>query len=302
VTRTVSAPDGTPIGVHVAGDRQPLVLVHATAADARQWARVLPLLARRFTVMAMDRRGRGASGPLRPDHSLEVEYGDVAAVAASTGQAVHLVGHSSGARFALGAAPRIPRLASLALYEPPAPENVSDEVLMRLTALEAARDREGILRAFFVDAVGDDEQSFASLVGRPVWPLMLDNALTVPAELRAVRDHRFDPAALAELDVPTLLLVGELSDPEVGAVSHELARVLPNATVATLPGQGHGAMFSAPELLATTIEQWATAWPNAEPPAWPNAEPPAWPNAEPPAWPNAEPPAWPNAEDGKMGT
>ena len=255
--RTVRAADGTPIGVHVAGDGDPLVLVHATAADARQWDRVVPLLAPRFTVMAMDRRGRGASGPLRPDHSLEIEYGDIAAVAASTGDPVHLVGHSSGARFALGAARRVPRLASLVLYEPPAPENLPDELLARLAALEAAGDREGILRTFFVEAVGDDEESFASLMARPVWPLMLDNALTVPAELRAVRGHRFDPVALAGLDVPTLLLVGELSEPEVGAVAHEIAEVLPNATVATLPGEGHGAMFSAPELLATTIGGWA---------------------------------------------
>ena len=83
--------------MHVTGAGEPLVLVHATAADARQWDLVVPLLGRRFTVMAMDRRDRGASGPLRPDHSLEVEYGDVAAVAAWAGERVHLVGHSGGA-------------------------------------------------------------------------------------------------------------------------------------------------------------------------------------------------------------
>jgi pimeloyl-ACP methyl ester carboxylesterase len=240
--------------VHVTGDGEPLVLVHATAADARQWDLVVPLLARRFTVLAMDRRGRGASGPIRPDHSIEVEYGDVAAVAAAAGRRVYLLGHSSGARFALHAAPNIAELAGLVLYEPPAPENVSHDVLARLATLEAAGDREGILHTFFVDAVGDDEDSFASLRERPVWPLMFDNALTVPAELRAVRHYRFDPAALAALNVPTLLLVGELSDAEVAAVSRGIARALPDARVATLPGQGHGAMFAAPALFAAAVE------------------------------------------------
>jgi pimeloyl-ACP methyl ester carboxylesterase len=90
-----------------------------------------------------------------------------------------------------------------------------------------------------------------------VWPLMLDNALTVPAELRAVRHYRFDAAAFAALEVPTLLLVGELSDPEVAAVSHRIASALPDARVATLPGQGHGAMFTAPALLAAAVEDFA---------------------------------------------
>ena len=251
--------------MRVTGDGAPLVLVHATAADARQWDRLVPLLAPRFTVLAMDRRGRGASGPIQSDHSLEVEYGDVAAVAASAGPPlrsgpagrVHLVGHSSGARFALHAALRIENLAALVLYEPPAPEKVSDEVLARVAAFEAAGDREGILRTFFVDIVGDDEESFVSLRERPVWPLMLDNALTVPAELRAVRHYRFDPGAFAAFDVPTLLLVGESSDAEVVAVSHRIAGVLPNARVVTLPGQGHGAMFAAPALLAAVIEEFA---------------------------------------------
>jgi pimeloyl-ACP methyl ester carboxylesterase len=240
----------------VRGRGEPVLLVHATAADARQWALVVPLLARRFTVMAMDRRGRGMSGPLGPDHSLQAEYGDIAAVAASAGRPVHLVGHSSGARFALHAAPGIEMLASLILYEPPAPETVSDEVLGHLAALQAVGDREGILRAFFVDVVGDDEESLASLPQRPVWPLMLDNALTVPAELRAVRHYRFDPSEVALLDVPTLLLLGELSASGVGAVARKIAAALPNARVATLPGQGHGAMFSAPALLAAAIEDF----------------------------------------------
>ena len=242
--------------MHVTGDGDPLVLVHATAADAHQWDLVVPLLARRFTVLAMDRRGRGGSGPLRADHSLDAEYGDIAAVAAAAGETMYLVGHSSGARFALHAALRIENLAGLVLYEPPAPENVSEDVLARLAVLEAAADRVGILRTFFVDVVGDDEDSFASLRERPVWPLMLHNALTVPAELRAVRHYRFDPAAFAALAVPTLLLVGELSDPEVAAVSHRIAAVLPDARVATLPGQGHGAMFAAPDLFAAAIEDF----------------------------------------------
>ncbi len=109
------APDGTAIGYEAIGDGPVILLVHGAAADRRQWRRVVPLLARSFTVVAMDRRGRGLSGTLRRDHSLETEYGDVAAVATSMEGTVHVLGHSSGARFALHAAPRIPALGGLVL-------------------------------------------------------------------------------------------------------------------------------------------------------------------------------------------
>ena len=255
-TRSVTAPDGTVVGWHEAGRGDALLLVHAAAADARQWERLLPFLTDAFTVMALDRRGRGASGPLRPDHSLDAEAGDLAAVATGTDGPVHLFGHSSGARLALHAAPRIPNLASLMLYEPPAPEALSDAALHRLAQLEAAGDRDGILHAFFVDIVGNDEASFRALKERPVWPLMLDNALTVPTELRAVQGYRFDRARLATVPVPALLLLGGASGPELRHVVDELADALPDARFVTLPGQGHGAMFSAPELLASEIRRF----------------------------------------------
>jgi len=256
---TVIAADGTALSCRSEGSGDHLVLVHGSAADARQWARVVPILAARFNVVAMDRRGRGGSGHLAPDHSLEIEYGDFAAVVRSLPGPVHLLGHSSGARFALHAAASLPGLASLILYEPPAPEALSDAVMAALDPLEQAGDRRGILRLFFVDAVGMADEDFALLERRPVWPLMLDNALTLPAEMRAVRGYRFDPADVAGIATPTLLLLGELSDAEVAAVANQVAAALPDATVVTLPGQGHGAMISAPELFAREVQRFIRA-------------------------------------------
>ena len=259
VTGTARAADGTVIGYEATGEGPPLVLVHGAAADRRQWERLVPLLASSFTVVAMDRRGRGLSGPLRADHSLEVEYGDIVAVATSVGGPVHLLGHSSGARFALHAASDIASLGALVLYEPPAPESFPDGVLQSLAALEAAGDREAILRTFLLDVARNTEEDYAFLRGRPVWPLMVDNALTLPAELRAVRRYRFDPSDLAHLAAPTLCLVGELSGPELRAAADRIAGAVPDGRVRVLTGQGHGAMFTAPELLASVVERFLKA-------------------------------------------
>ncbi len=252
-TSWATVEDGTRLGAATSGAGEALVLVHGASSDARQWSSVEPLLAAWFRVLAMDRRGRGRSGPLRPGHSLTVEYGDVAAMAASIPGPAHLLGHSSGARFALHAAPRVPNLASLILYEPPEPEVIADAVLESLDRLEAAGDRVGILRLFLLDVLDNGEDAFDFIQERPIWPIMLDNALTLPAELRASRSYRLDLGPLADLAAPTLLLVGELSGPEVHSPARRIAHRLPDATVVTLAGQGHGAMISAPELFASEV-------------------------------------------------
>ena len=254
--RQVTTDDGTSIAWQETGEGPPIVLVHGTAADSRQWAKLVPLLADGFTVMAMDRRGRGLSGPLRPSHSLAVEYGDIAAVACAVDAPVHVVGHSSGARFALHAAGQIPELASLTLYEPPEPRAFPEFLLAPLARLEAAADREGLLRLFLVDFVGNTESDVAFLKTRPIWPIMLDNALTLPSELHAGISYRFSAADVADVAAPTMLILGELSGPELGATARQVADALETSTVVTLPGQGHGAMFSAPELLASEIRRF----------------------------------------------
>ena len=89
------------------GGGPPLILVHGASADHTTFRVVGPRFAERFTVHAIDRRGRGASGD-GPAYAIEREYEDVAAVAetlaAGSGTAVAVFGHSYGGRCALGAA------------------------------------------------------------------------------------------------------------------------------------------------------------------------------------------------------
>ena len=61
VQHTTSA-DGTPIGYRMAGSGEPLLFVHGVATTGADWLFVRPHLRERFTVVTMDRRGRGSSG------------------------------------------------------------------------------------------------------------------------------------------------------------------------------------------------------------------------------------------------
>src|SRR3712207_8086243 len=100
---TVTSVDGTSIAYWRSGEGPPLVLVHGTAADHSRWAPVLPAFEQRFTVYAIDRRGRGGSGD-SGDYAIEREFEDVAEVVDSLGESVNLLGHSYGALCALEAA------------------------------------------------------------------------------------------------------------------------------------------------------------------------------------------------------
>jgi pimeloyl-ACP methyl ester carboxylesterase len=72
---TAVSTDGTKITSWRTGTGPALVLVHGTAVDHTGWDGVVPELAPYFTVYAMDRRGRGASGD-GPVFALEREVED----------------------------------------------------------------------------------------------------------------------------------------------------------------------------------------------------------------------------------
>jgi pimeloyl-ACP methyl ester carboxylesterase len=77
----------------------------------------------------------------------------------------------------------------------------------------------------------------------PARQMMLDNAFAMRAETASPPERYFpdlSPEDLIGLDTPTLLLHGELSPAMFGRITDELARVLPNATRATIPAASHG--------------------------------------------------------------
>ena len=116
-SRVVASHDGAPIALFSSGSGSPVVLVHGASADHTTFRVVGPRLAQRFTVHAMDRRGRGASGDVAP-YAIEREFEDVAAVAdavaADAGTPVAVVGHSFGGRVALGGALRTDAIRAVA--------------------------------------------------------------------------------------------------------------------------------------------------------------------------------------------
>jgi pimeloyl-ACP methyl ester carboxylesterase len=245
--------DGTPIAVWKSGDGPPLVLVHGAAADHGRWAPVLGALGERFTVLALDRRGRGQSGDA-PGYAIEREYEDVAAVAEWAGQQVSVLGHSYGAVCALEAARLTGAITRLVLYEGPLGFLQTDpEVVARLRALLDAGQADELLGLFMREVAGLTAEQVELLRSLPAWQARLAAAGTIPREERANREYVFDAERFRRLEVPTLLLLGGDSPEPFKQAARALADALPNCRIAVMPGQRHAAMDTGTDLFLAEV-------------------------------------------------
>ena len=230
----VRTPEGVEIACEVSGQGPPLVAVHGAGSARWGWSFLRPLIEDRYTVIAIDRRGRGDSN--------------------AGGAEPPLVGQSYGGRGSPGAAPAIEGLPRLVLYEPPMGGVLTEpSVVDRLESQIANGDRDAAVREFLHDIAGYEESEIDELRQSPVWELRKAVAHTLPRELRAECDFTLDRAALAELDIPVLMLIGSESPEWARRSTAAYSEALPNVTVHTLEGQGHGALAAAPELVASEL-------------------------------------------------
>jgi pimeloyl-ACP methyl ester carboxylesterase len=258
IKASVVSRDGTAIAYWTSGEGPPLVLVHGMPADHTRWRPLMPYLVPHFTVHAIDRRGRGASGD-GPEYRLEREYEDVAAVvdsiAAASGESVDVYGHSHGGIVGFGAATLTTNIGKLVLYEGwPLPDSsiyaLPADVMQRMDQLLAEGDRDGVVETLFRSIQVVSEEDMAALRSAPSWTGRAAAAHTVIRELAGETEARLEPDQAAKITVPVLLVIGEEStDPEkaeVGAV----AAALPDAQVLVLTGQQHIADILDPETFA----------------------------------------------------
>ena len=253
--QTATSADGTNIAYWRSGDGPPLLLVHGALSDRTAWILIQPLLAERFTVYAMNRRGREGSGEPLP-HAIEREFEDIVAVVDAIGEPVHLLGHSGGALCALGAALLTDRLRSLILYEPPPPGSRVDVELKSLREMIHKSKAEDIVLEFLRTGPRVPKEDIERVKQSPIWPHIVALAPTLASELDAVAAYDFDASRYSTLDIPLLLLLGSKSPPVLREVSDALADVVPNVRMTELAGQQHAANYDAPELFVAEITKF----------------------------------------------
>jgi pimeloyl-ACP methyl ester carboxylesterase len=261
----VQSADGTSIAVWADGHGPPLVMVHGGLNDHTTDRPFIDELRGSVTTFAIDRRGRGASGD-GPDYAIEREFEDVAAVvdavAARTGQAVSVWGHSYGADCAMGAAARTDKVARLVLYEPGLGFTCSDSVREAIEAVDTAvvaGDLEGALLTALRGIVELTEDEIAVVRATPGWSARLAAVPRLPREVRAEVDWSYQPGQFEAVKAPTLLLAGAESPPAQQEATQRAAAAIPGARVRTVDGHSHIAHRVDPAMVAAIVCEFVTS-------------------------------------------
>lgn len=255
MTSHATSADGTRIAFDRLGDGPPVVLV-AGMFCARQATRALAeRLARRFTVINYDRRGRGDSGDTSP-YAAEREIEDLGALIAEVGGPASVYGHSSGAGLALNATAAGLPVTRLVLHEPPYGSDDEQSVRSARELAEGIRsaiadDRRADAISLFLTASGVPAEMAAGMSGDPA---MLAVAPTMPYDFAVMGEDGVIPDDLVRaIDVPTLVLAGDASPEFFRDTASRITKMLPNAQYTVLEGQDHGA---SAEVVAPVVEEF----------------------------------------------
>ncbi len=219
-----------PLWAAQTGSGPPLVLLHGNGETHRVFDRMVPLLSARHRLVGLDSRGGGGSprgdGPL----TIAQMADDVDDALDALGlQGVDLLGFSDGGNIALALALRHPgrigRLVVVGANLFPAGLRASSIVPMRLA------------------------HRAAGLVDHP-----RARALAERLSLMT-QDPRIDPADLAAVEVPTLVVAGRY---DVVRPEHTrlIAGSLPDARLRTVPRAGHMLPLARPRSLARLVEDF----------------------------------------------
>ncbi|MFO1144575.1 MAG: alpha/beta hydrolase [Amaricoccus sp.] len=249
-----------------AGEGAPVVALHGSASTGAQWRSLVGYIAGRFRVLTPDLPGYGRSEPVLGANGLIDDSRAIAALIESVGQPVHLVGASYGAAVALRLASLRPEaLRSLTLIEP-----VSFYLLRRSVRAdqELYNDVAGLAARIFSRSIGGDRAEAMRIFidywnGEGAWGRtsarlreeLVGHLGRVCADLRAVMFEHQTLEDLAELDCPTLAILGDDSP----FVSHRLAELvtgaIPRATLRRVAGAGHLVALTDPHVVDPMVAE-----------------------------------------------
>jgi len=251
---------GAPLYYEVAGQGPALLLIHAGVADHRMWDQQFAVFAQQYRTIRYDLRSFGQSqlpaGPF-------AFYEDPAALLQHLGvKKAHIIGASFGGKIALDFALAHPAMIdSLLLVAPdiggyPPSEDIrrfgeEEEIMLERGDLEGATE---LNLRMWVDGPLRTPEQVNPLVRRSVHDIQY-HAFTAPIP-EGVEVIALDPPAarrLAELHIPTLVLVGDHDQPQKLVLAHELTMQITGAQQVIVPSVAHMVSMEQPEFFTSTV-------------------------------------------------
>lgn len=229
-----------------------LVLLHDGILHKAAFDAAWPALCQRYKVVRYDRRGFGASTPAAAPYQTVKDL--EAVIAALKIERPVLVGSSAGsglaADYALAHPDGVSRLVLvgpfLAGFKPSAGFIARG---LKLMALFKLGDIEGAARDPYILTKGAEVQR--------KW--VVDQLKAHPGNIGANQKERFAvdaKARLADIKIPTLILVGAVDIDDVQDQAKALETALPDARRVVVPDSGHFLYLERPEAFVQAIENF----------------------------------------------
>jgi pimeloyl-ACP methyl ester carboxylesterase len=252
--------NGARIYYEVAGEGEPLALVHAGIADSRMWDGQISAFADRYRVIRYDLRGFGRTEMVEGPFS---HHEDLRGLLDFLGvERAHLVGCSMGGGAVLDFALEYPeRVGNLVLvgsavggFRPDfGPPKEWDELVAADEAGDLERVSELEVR-IWVDGPGRSPEA----VEAPVRDLVREmNLIALRNEASGLGEEwePEPPAAdrLHDVQAPTLLVVGAEDQPRIFAAADLLEKELPNARKVVMHAAAHLPNMEHPEEFNTIV-------------------------------------------------
>ena len=235
------------------GQGAPLLLLTGYACAAETWdATLVAGLASRHRVILCDNRGVGASTATDTPFSIRLFAADAAGVLGALGiRRADVLGWSMGAMAALDLALTHPdRVGRLVLIG----AAVNRDPVVTAVARMGAMSREEFRASLFPPRWSRSHPGAVDRLPRPSGPVP---SAVVARQRAALADWGgFDPAALARLDKPVLLVTGRDDWVTPASQAEALAGMLPRARLVRPREAGHWLMYQDPAALARLVNRF----------------------------------------------
>jgi pimeloyl-ACP methyl ester carboxylesterase len=250
-------------------DAPNLLLLHGYTSHARSWDAFAEAMTDRYRVLALDQRGHGETDWAAADrYGIDDMADDLETFVGALGlRRFALLGLSMGGMVTMEYAGRRPKELAACVIVDIGPEIVQSgssriQASVQASDVFSSRD-EAFAIARSINALPpeglhrrrSDDSLMRTEDGR--WTYRYDRVLRSPLNLRR-RDAATAWQSCANINVPTQLIRGELSDILAPEIADRMVQIIPDARLAVVPKAGHGVPLDAPAGFLAATRQFLT--------------------------------------------